>query len=122
MFKQFFPKDPTIHPEIDFTEKGKSMKVSEAVEACGQIAVQKGFIPNDLRPLEQHALIATEIAEATEALRRGEDESREAEELVDVILRIMTYFYERGWDLDKFLTKKIAYNRTRPFRHGDKLH
>ena len=92
--------------------------IDELVEDCRAVAVDKGWLPNDLRPLEVHALIATEIAEASETIRNRDPEIREAEELGDVVLRIMTYFAQREWDLEEVLSQKIAYNKTRPYRHG----
>lgn len=44
----------------------------------------------------------------------------EAVELADCIIRIMDYFEYRGWDLEKIMLAKHAYNKTRAYRHGGK--
>lgn len=83
------------------------------------------------RPLEIHALITSEIAEATEAVRNGEPDSwrRESDgkpegeliELVDALLRIFDYAGYRKWDLKAAIMEKHAYNVGRPYKHGKKL-
>lgn len=80
-------------------------------------------------PLEIHALIHTEVAEATEEVRngkpdeyRGEDGKPEGEavELIDVVVRVLDYFGTKGWDADRIMREKIDFNKTRDFRHGGK--
>ena len=44
----------------------------------------------------------------------------EAVELADVAIRLMDYFAARGWDFEKTVQLKMAYNSTRPHRHGGK--
>lgn len=44
----------------------------------------------------------------------------EAIELADAIIRAMDYFGGMGWDLEKAITLKHEYNKTRAFRHGGK--
>lgn len=45
----------------------------------------------------------------------------EAVELADCVIRIMDYFGAMGWDLERVLSAKHEYNKTRAFRHGGKL-
>ena len=80
-------------------------------------------------PLEIHALIHSEVSEATECVRiheqhfhqgpNGKPEG-EAVELVDAVIRIMDYFGRKKWNLAGILLAKMAYNAKRPHRHGGK--
>ncbi len=92
-------------------------------------AQRKGWWDKPRDPLTLHMLMVTEIAEATEAVRNGESSfyfdangkpEGEAVELVDCLIRIFDYFGYRGWDIEKIIESKQAYNETRPYRHGGK--
>lgn len=109
------------------------MKLNEAVKLCHEIAKEKGWHDNDRRPLEIHALITSEIAEATEEIRKPKgpahewfwiDESGkpegEAVELVDAVIRIFDYFGAQNWDFEQVFNLKTEYNKTRSHRHGGK--
>ena len=93
-------------------------------------AVSKGWWDQERNPLEIHALIHSEISEATECARNGEpdfhvDEGKpegEAVELADAVIRILDYAAKRGWDFDAVVKAKMEYNKTRPHRHGGKLY
>lgn len=79
-----------------------------------------GFYDED-RGLATHGerlmLIVSEVAEIMEALRR-EDTEHEAEELADVVIRVLDYAAYRGISLDKEVRTKIEKNRARPYKHG----
>ena len=94
-----------------------------------QIARQKGWYDGRPRePLELHMLICSEIAEASECVRRGEDPfwlkdgkpEGELAELADAVIRILDLCAYRNWDLGAAIEKKHTYNKTRPYRHGNK--
>ena len=70
-------------------------------------------------------LMVSEIAEAQEALRRGNppddkipEFNGETAELADVIIRILDYceFYELP--IVEAVLAKVAFNATRPYKHG----
>jgi len=90
------------------------------------------------------ALIHSELSEALEALRHGDppdehlnkanaqhptsnaqrrmkEQFRSAEtEMADAIIRIMDMGVARGWRIAEALVAKMAFNETRPHRHGGK--
>lgn len=108
-------------------------EINDMVKDVHETAIEKGWWETDRSALEIHALIHSEISEATEDVRRGyadyqdliilEGPSKpvgESVELADAVIRIMDYFGRKGWDLEKTLAAKIEFNKTRPFRHGGK--
>lgn len=44
----------------------------------------------------------------------------EAIELADAVIRVMDYFGLMGWDMQKIIEMKLAFNATRSHRHGGK--
>lgn len=93
------------------------------------------------------ALIMTEAAEAIEELRigRGVDETYYSHdstrddapsldprgrphkpegvpsELADILIRVLDFAEEEGFLLSPIVAEKLAYNATRPYRHGKKV-
>lgn len=63
------------------------------------------------------ALIHSEVSEALEADRKGDQENFE-EELADVCIRIFDLCGLMGIDLEKAIIDKMGYNTTRPRKHG----
>ena len=89
-------------------------------------AVEHGWWEED-RGTEPLLLMHTEISEAVEALRAGNPESKKipghlhvAEELADVVIRIMDYGAARGLRIAEAIIAKTEYNKTRPHKHGGK--
>ena len=80
---------------------------SEAVNA-------KWKIPTKL------ALIHSEISEALEAFRVNDRENF-IEEMGDAIIRILDCTHGLGMNVGKSIIVKLAKNRTRGFRHGNKI-
>jgi NTP pyrophosphatase (non-canonical NTP hydrolase) len=77
----------------------------------------------------QVALICSEAAEALEAYRNKEalcwtDDTGKPQgigsEFADILIRVGHYAVALGIDLELEVAKKMAYNATRPFRHGGK--
>lgn len=77
----------------------------------------------------RHMLIVTEIAEASEAVRKPDRKDdhlpkypAEAVELADAVIRIMDYAGHKsvseGWNLGEIILAKQRYNRTREHKHG----
>lgn len=77
---------------------------------------------------EKLCLIHSEISEALEEYRLGTIEDRTgypdgkpegfASELADAVIRIGDLAQALGIELEDAIRKKMAYNRTRPYKHG----
>ena len=72
---------------------------------------------NPSLPSEKLMLIVTEVAEVQEALR-DDDKENEAEEVADILIRVLDYAAWRGINLDVELRVKMGRNRERPYLHG----
>jgi NTP pyrophosphatase (non-canonical NTP hydrolase) len=111
------------------------MTINELVQEAFEMAKAKGWHDQPRTPLEIHSLIHSEVSEATEAVRDGlppftatltdgkvlTKPEGELVELADVIIRIADYCGSQGWDLSVAIETKMAYNGTRPYRHGKVL-
>lgn len=94
-------------------------------------AISKGWLTEEPRnPAEQLMLIVTELAEACEAFRMGnppcerpgmEQYSHAAEELADVVIRCFQMAGEHNIPLPEVIQAKMAFNQTRPTKHGKKF-
>lgn len=107
----------------------KERTLSDWQEELWKTHVSKGWNNIKRSPLETHALITTEIAEATEAVRSGIEGTiivngkpeGEFIELADAIIRILNYFNENNVDADFLLDMKNEYNKTREPLHGKRI-
>lgn len=73
-------------------------------------------------------LIHAEVSEALEAVRHGNPPSEHIpefsgveEELADVVIRCMDWAQHKGYDLFGAIISKHSFNKTRPYKHGNKL-
>ena len=106
------------------------MDIKELQIASHAIAVTKGWWEEDRNVGELLALIHSEVSEALEEWRIDEDlavirmEGDKpvgfAVELADTLIRICDLAESAGIDLNAALQIKMAYNATRPWRHGGK--
>ena len=94
------------------------MEINELSKLAHKTAVEKGFYDRRDRPItELLMLIVTELGEACEADRKGEDEHFK-EEVADVYIRLGDMCEYLGIDIEKEIIKKMKYNETRPKKHG----
>jgi len=108
--------------------------IEELIKRAHETAVAKGWWDQGKRPLgEQFANFHSELSEAWEHVRNGErldavtttDDKPEGfvVELADVWIRMADTL--GAYDLTEVfldaLAKKLAYNETRPYRHGGKI-
>lgn len=92
------------------------------------IAHQKGWWDVPREDGTAVALMHSELSEALDYMRNGNPPSDHIpeysgveEELADVIIRIMDYAAEKGYDVGRALLAKIEYNAQREYRHGGKI-
>lgn len=106
--------------------------------------VEKGWYEDDRTFGDEIALAHSELSEALEAYRDGgfadltkyfvfdaetPGQSRMVvnpkpegvgAELADVLIRLLDTAYRHGINLEEEARRKMAYNKTRPYRHGNK--
>jgi len=111
-----------------------SITIQNLISESNKTAKSKGWWDDENRNIgELLALIHSEVSEALESYRiTGKDElsktwlskSGKPEgfviELADVFIRIADLCGEFNLDLDQALKTKLEYNKTRPYRHGNK--
>lgn len=95
------------------------------------VAKQKGWWDEERNDGEMIALMHSELSEALEYLRKGDGPDDKLPqhpgslvELADVVIREMDFIGGRAADPEEFgliLLEKVAFNMTRPPKHGKKF-
>lgn len=87
------------------------------------IAEDKGFHEGDEAGEDNRsrakilALIHSEVSEALEADREGDDELY-AEELADIVIRVLDHAESEGINLEEEVERKMEINEEREHKHG----
>lgn len=98
----------------------EDLKVNVLNQICRdayESAKKRGFWDKERNDGESIALMHSELSEALEALREGND-GDVVEELADVLIRIFDYCGGRGHKLGQAVVAKMKFNETRPHMHG----
>lgn len=82
------------------------------IEALNRIADRIDVLSNVTKLM----LMVSELAEAMNALRKGEDGY--GEELADVVIRVMANAHQNKIPLGDEIVRKIEKNQSRPHKHG----
>lgn len=92
-----------------------------------EIAVEKGFWPEDVDDIfiaKQCMMIVSEVTEVMEAIRKDKGEEEITKEFADILIRTLDLYagaVEAGYtrlSLDQALREKVDFNKTRPEKHG----
>ena len=106
------------------------MTIPEMQKRCFSNAKTLGWTDKPVSVPEMIALCHSELSEALEAYRNGEQTSWTdangkpegiASEFADVLIRIGHYCELLGIDLEHEVDRKLIYNLTRKYRHGGKV-
>lgn len=97
------------------------MKVNELCQEAFKTAKSKGWHDEPRETGTILALIHSEVSEALEADRKGDQENFE-EELADVCIRIFDLCGSREIDLEKAIYAKMYKNKGRSYKHGGKAY
>lgn len=95
--------------------------IKELCEEAFDTASSKGWYEDSRETGTILALIHSEVSEALEADRKG-DEENFVEELADVCIRVFSLCGSRKIDLEGAILKKMEKNKERTYRHGGKAY
>ena len=98
-------------------------RLNELADRASEVSESRGWtVPdwNDVNGvLAKLMLVCTEVSEAAEAVRNG-DQTNYAEELADIVIRVFHMANSHGVNLEQEIVNKIEKNRERPMYHGGK--
>jgi NTP pyrophosphatase (non-canonical NTP hydrolase) len=89
-----------------------------------KLAIEKGWWIDQREVPELLCLVHSEISEGLEGYRLRKKPGEKGwlgEELADAIIRIYDMSAQLGIDINQEVVKKHEFNKTRPYRHGNKV-
>ncbi len=121
---------------LDIVDSSSGLRKMQ--QECWQISEDHGFHDVGRTFGDACMLIVSEVAEALEAYREGNDPATTfykpsgpgstlekpvgiPSEIADVVIRCLDFAECYGFDLHTSIEEKMNYNRTRPYLHGKKL-
>jgi len=93
------------------------MDIKYLVERSHKTAVEHGFWEKSQNKAEKLMLIVTEVSEACEADRKGDDAGFKME-IADVFIRLGDLCGMYNIDIEKEIERKMEINDRRPYLHG----
>ena len=107
-------------------------QINDLINKSYDHAVSKGFHDEPRSVGDLIALMHSELSEAFEHFRNGHNLAEVfytengkpdgvSTELADVVIRIFDFCGRYGIDLEYVIENKMAYNATRPHKHGGKV-
>ncbi len=102
------------------------LTIKHLMKEAHKTAREKGWWNFVRNKGELIALMHSELSEALEALRVKDKKSETGEdavgtELADTVIRIADFCQAFDINLEKCIKAKMAYNKTREHRHGNKV-
>lgn len=98
-----------------------SKSINQLCQEAFETAKSKGWHDEPRETGTLLALIHSEVSEALEADRKGDQEGFE-EELADVVIRILDLCGSRNIDLEDAILTKMERNKGRSYKHGNKAY
>ena len=92
--------------------------IKDAQEVAWSIAEEKGFHSGDRSRAKVLALIHSEVSEALEADRNDRPKGDYAEELADIVIRVLDHAEEEDINLEQRIYAKMRQNEQREYKHG----